>query len=906
MNPFGDGSNGALNVTSGITYLPLNTKHQFTTVNVSSGATLSTNSTTGAVLYILATESITINGTINVSNKVNHGDNSWSVTIDGVTYSSPGVANGGWGGVYAGSTRALQSAGFGGGGSGAGVNYSGTLYSGGDGGTGGTSPSGGGSITVSRSSNGTSANRRNASAVNGGSGAAYARRSGTNYTGTTSGTGGSGGQGYGANGSAGSGSNIYTGGSGTYWWHGGGGGGAGGRAGRAGVHVVLKAPSITINGTINTSGTNGTNGGNGGRSRDNIGWRDFWGMPGGGGGGGNGGNIELVYNATINTSGTLTRSGGSGGSYGTGGPDNNSTSAQNGSNGSSGSLNTTQTVPVPDFTANTTSGARPLAVNFTNLTKGGDSYLWTFGDGTTSTAANPSKTYSTAGSFTVSLKATNEAGEATETKTNYITTTINEFTRTASGTIKFSGQVNRKLLATRSAGGTLVFGGETRAIILRDAEVIQDKSYLYKVYEPDGTYIETWKDVISDLTFTHEINTVGSTTTVELARNSDSVGVVTSPLQDESGVNLLTEDDQTILVATESRNQIGSGSSVDYNNRVDITAYYGSVEPLYTEDMEDILTEDDEQILADLGAPNGRRVFTGFISEINSRYGNSETTIVQLTSYGFDLDQFPVTTAYNNNTTTVPFNCYDPSNIARVGVDRFGQAAALEQTSYTIRTDTSIDDSGTVVSYTFRNNTYKELLDKTLELLPSNWYYRVGLGDNIVYVKERSVTPHHRLYLGKHIKALDLKGSIMDVVNHTLFTGGGDPALYVERKEAPAPRTRRGLEVISDARVTLQSSAEIISDGKIENANKLQYRTTVEVLAKQYDIESIQVGETIGFRNFGSFVDELVMTVVGLNYSPDVVQLALESKPPTISQRLEDIRRNLNTQENMNIPSSPV
>ena len=51
MNPFGDGSNGALNVTSGTTNLLLNTKYQFTTVNVASGATLSTNSTTGAVLY---------------------------------------------------------------------------------------------------------------------------------------------------------------------------------------------------------------------------------------------------------------------------------------------------------------------------------------------------------------------------------------------------------------------------------------------------------------------------------------------------------------------------------------------------------------------------------------------------------------------------------------------------------------------------------------------------------------------------------------------------------------------------------------------------------------------------------------------------------------------------------------
>ena len=473
----------------------------------------------------------------------------------------------------------------------------------------------------------------------------------------------------------------------------------------------------------------------------------------------------------------------------------------------------------------------------------------------------------------------------------------------AKGTLLFNGYADRKHLATRGIGGTLVFDGSTRAVVIRDAEKIQDKIYLYKVYDPDGTYIETWKDVESELNFTHEINTIGSTTTVELARNSDSVGVTTSPLQDESGVNLLTEDDQTILVATESRNQIGSGSSVDYNNRVDITAFYGSVEPLYTEDMDEILTEDDEQILADLGAPNGRRVFTGFISEINSRYGNSETTIVQLTSYGFDLDQFPITT--ETGLTTVPFLSVDPSHIADWAIYKFRKDSSAYGT-YTKRGALSISNTGTTVSYTFRANTYKDVLEKTLELMPSNWYFRVGLGDNLVYYKERSVTPQHLFYLGKHIKALDLKGSIMDVVNHTLFTGGGDPALYVETKEAPANRTRRGLEIMSDARVTVQRSAEIISEGKIESANKLQYRTTVEVLAKQYDIESIQVGETVGFRNFGNLVDSITMQVVGLAYSPDSVQLQLETKPPTINKRLSDIQRNLAVQENMNIPSTPV
>lgn len=906
MNPFGNGSQGALNVTSGITYLPLNTKLQYTTVNVGASGTIRPTGTTGSVLYILATESITINGTINTSGIVNYGNNTWGVTIDGDIYNSPGVANGGNTVIFSGWSNGQQSNGFGGGGGGAGD----SANPGGNGGNGAPSGSGGSSASVTSNNGYRYSARNNGGGSSGGAGRSMAlfQRVSGNITGTTSsGSSGRGGNAFGENGSAGGvGAVDVTGGSGNYnyYWLSNGGGGAGGRAGRAGVHLVLKSPTVIINGTINTSGTSGTNAGNGGRTRATPGFQDNWGYGGGGGGGGNAGNLNITYNYLENN-GTLNMVGGSAGTGGIGGI-GNAEQSDNGVSGSNGQVNLTVNLPTANFGSNVTSGPRPLTVNFTNLSQGADTYLWDFGDGTTSTLTSPTKVYSSVGSYTVSLKATNIVGEDTETKSNYITTTINQLSRDAGGTLLLGGSSTRTVDFSRTAGGSLLFSGVTRALVISDAEAIQDKIYLYKVYDPEGNYIETWKDVNSELNFTNEINSIGSTTTVELSRNSDSVSYVTNPLLTESGQQLLTEDDQQILVSTETRNQIGSGSSVDYNNRVDITAFYGSVEALYTESMEEILTENDEVILADLGAPNGRRIFTGFISEINSRYGSSETTLVQLTSYGYDLDQFVITTSPSSDITTVPFNSFDPSDIARQSVDSFASKAGLEQVSYTDRTDTSIAATGTVVSYTFRNNTYKDVLDKTLELMPSNWYYRVGLGDNIVYFQERSATPNHVFFLGKHIEALDLRGSILDVVNHTLFTGGGDPALYVERKNMPASRTRRGLEVMSDSRVTLLQSAQIISDGKIEEQNKLQYRTSISVLTKQYDIESINVGETIGFRNFGNYVDNLIMQVVGLNYTADVVQLQLETKPPTINKRLADVVRNLQVTDNSNIPTTPV
>ncbi len=80
--------------------------------------------------------------------------------------------------------------------------------------------------------------------------------------------------------------------------------------------------------------------------------------------------------------------------------------------------------PVAAFTGSPTSGDMPLTVNFTDQSTGSPtSWSWTFGDGGTSSAQNPSHTYTAAGTYTVSLTATNAVGSDIETKVGYITVT---------------------------------------------------------------------------------------------------------------------------------------------------------------------------------------------------------------------------------------------------------------------------------------------------------------------------------------------------------------------------------------------------------------------------------------------------------------------------------------------------
>lgn len=75
-----------------------------------------------------------------------------------------------------------------------------------------------------------------------------------------------------------------------------------------------------------------------------------------------------------------------------------------------------------DFSANTTSGCSPLIVNFENQSTGsGLSYSWDLGNGNTSVSENPSASYITPGTYTISLTVTGPGGTDTETKTDYIT-----------------------------------------------------------------------------------------------------------------------------------------------------------------------------------------------------------------------------------------------------------------------------------------------------------------------------------------------------------------------------------------------------------------------------------------------------------------------------------------------------
>ncbi len=80
-------------------------------------------------------------------------------------------------------------------------------------------------------------------------------------------------------------------------------------------------------------------------------------------------------------------------------------------------------LPVANFVANITTGNAPLLVNFTDVSSNAPtSWSWVFEGGTptSSTDPNPSVTFDTEGTYTVSLTVSNASGSNTQTKVDYI------------------------------------------------------------------------------------------------------------------------------------------------------------------------------------------------------------------------------------------------------------------------------------------------------------------------------------------------------------------------------------------------------------------------------------------------------------------------------------------------------
>ncbi|TAL07416.1 MAG: DNRLRE domain-containing protein [Chloroflexota bacterium] len=159
--------------------------------------------------------------------------------------------------------------------------------------------------------------------------------------------------------------------------------------------------------------------------------------------------------------------------------------------------------PVASFTASVTTQTAGLPISFTDTsTNTPTSWLWDFGDGTTSTLRNPSHTWTTAGPYTVSLTATNAVGPSVPAATAGITiepdtsppTAPSSFSATAAGSTTINlawgastdnvGVTGYELYRTDLAGPLALLGPAT--LTYQDTSLTPSTTYTYTVLARDA------------------------------------------------------------------------------------------------------------------------------------------------------------------------------------------------------------------------------------------------------------------------------------------------------------------------------------------------------------------------------------------------------------------------------------
>ncbi len=156
--------------------------------------------------------------------------------------------------------------------------------------------------------------------------------------------------------------------------------------------------------------------------------------------------------------------------------------------------------PVAAFTSSVASST----VNFTNTSTNATSYLWAFGDGSTSTDVNPGHTYATAGTYTVTLIADNGNCSDVTTQNVTIQAGINKYT--ISGKTRYAAKANTGTTGNYPTYNQVLYNIDQVVVILKSypggIELARDTSDALGSYQfnniSSGTYLLSYDKYSAD------------------------------------------------------------------------------------------------------------------------------------------------------------------------------------------------------------------------------------------------------------------------------------------------------------------------------------------------------------------------------------------------------------------------
>lgn len=471
----------------------------------------------------------------------------------------------------------------------------------------------------------------------------------------------------------------------------------------------------------------------------------------------------------------------------------------------------------------------------------------------------------------------------------------------ATGTLELSGTVAPKTTHYGGASGTLELSGSVSAT--KNVAPVSGKQWMYRIYDQNNNYIGIWKDDIAPPDFTQQINTPGTTLDVKLPRNAFTTKAGIDDFSTDDGNIVTTDDGYNIGVIYTTRNTVGPNTDVDVNYFVDVYAFYGGYDTIETDAGQTIATDGGDDILIPVGAPLGTRIFSGFILDYEADYADQDMLVVSLMSNGmWELGNQII---QQGATTTVAYNADIGGIVASL--------VAMNSGGKTAYSNTSIWSTGTTANPSFQLNTLTEGITDMFSVAPSGWYWYGNPADNLVYFQQAGATAKHTFILGKHIGSLKFKKTLEQLANDIRFVGGdtGGSVYLYDKFTTGSSVNRTGLLRPTDRRIKTTAEAQLFATKYFARYKDPIYAGTLVIPAEDdqghgYDIESIQLGDTFTFANFGNFIDGLLLMVTSRHYTGYTVELEFGEILPSQAQIIAGINTELQRSTFQTIPTSPA
>lgn len=423
------------------------------------------------------------------------------------------------------------------------------------------------------------------------------------------------------------------------------------------------------------------------------------------------------------------------------------------------------------------------------------------------------------------------------------------------------------------------------------------KVYVYRVYTAAGVFIGTWNDVGDDPEFTQRINTPGTSMTVKLNRSPDTTKEIRVNLVDQAGNQIVGQDDSLLVTTFETNNSVGASTDLDINYNVDVYVHYGSFDFLIGQDGSNLVDENGNFLVASSGSPEGRRIFSGYVLDYELNYGRDKNVTATLISHGAELSQALVR---DGETIVVNYSSQELSTTLKSVLD-------TNPGKMTYSLD-SIANTGTSAAFKYQLNSKLEAIETIYDQSPDGWYWYGDVATNLIVFKQKASVPDHTFKLGYHIKNMALKRTQEQLRNLVYFVGDEVSGVSILKKyQDTTSQTawRVGLHRITDRRYSVPANMQRRGEKEMANYKGPVWTTTLTISSARYDIETIKLGQVVGFANLEGELRDLQLQIMSIGRGRTYVDLQVGGYLDRQSDLIDEVSDGLANEQFQTIPNAP-